>query len=133
VATKREYSEEQKAEVMAALLAGQSVREVARQYNIPRGTIATWSASIDRKISTDSDTKKEIGNLIVGYLAESLNTLRIQVRAFADEEWLHKQPASEVAVLHGVIADKAIRLLEALAGDEPDDLATPTRPTDAGP
>ncbi len=59
--------------------------------------------------------KKEIGELILGYLAVSLSTLKKQAAFFADEKWLRKQDASSVAVLHGVLADKVIRLLEALA------------------
>jgi len=65
----------------------------------------------------------ELGELIVGYLRENLATLASQARDFRDTEWLKKQPASEAAVLHGVLTDKAIRLLEALAvepeGDRP--------------
>lgn len=44
-------------------------------------------------------------------------TLREQVKVFRDPNWLKQQSASEAAVLHGVIADKQIRLLEALADD----------------
>lgn len=38
----RDYSAELRAAVMAALLAGQSVSSVAREYNIPKGTVAGW-------------------------------------------------------------------------------------------
>ncbi len=36
------------------------------------------------------------------------------VEFFRDEDWLYKQDASELTVLHGVVSDKTIRLLEAL-------------------
>ena len=103
---------------MAALLAGQSVRETAKAYRIPHSTVAGWSATMNRKQATDPDTKKEIGGLILEYLREVLATLIAQQKVFRDETWLRKQPASEAAVLHGVLADKGIRLLEALAGDD---------------
>lgn len=116
---RQSYSEETKAAVMAAMLAGQSVSEVARAYNIPRGTVARWSQQVDRSgYETDRNTKKEIGDLILAYLKTTLQTLAAQQRVFADEKWLRQQPASELAVLHGVSADKAIRLLEALAESE---------------
>jgi transposase-like protein len=38
------YSEEIKAAVMAALLTGQSVSEVAKEYKIPEGTIYSWKS-----------------------------------------------------------------------------------------
>lgn len=121
---RRAYSDEQKAAVMAALLAGQSVREVAAAYRIPTSTVAGWSASMNRSHPTDPNTKKEIGALILEYLREVLTTLIAQQKVFRDEKWLQQQPASEAAVLHGVLADKGIRLLEALAGEE-DDEGTP--------
>lgn len=38
----RKYSEETKAAVLAALLEGQAVSQVAREYDIPRGTVKSW-------------------------------------------------------------------------------------------
>ena len=119
--SKRTYSDEQKAAVMAALLAGQSVREVAREYHIPHSTVAGWSAKMNRQQVADPATKKELGALILEYLHEVLGTLILQQTVFRDEGWLRKQQASELAVLHGVLTDKAIRLLEAFDGDEDED------------
>lgn len=115
---RRSYSEETKAAVMAALLEGQSLNYVAKEYNIPKSTVANWSAELNREGVVPNQKKEEIGNLLVSYIALSLKTLQRQVKKFADEKWLEKQSASEVAVLHGVIADKTIRLLEALSGPE---------------
>ena len=114
---RRSYSEETKAAVMAALLEGQSLNYVAKQYKIPKSTIANWSAELNRDGMVPDQKKEEIGDLLICYVALSLKTLQRQVKKFADEKWLEQQSASEVAVLHGVIADKTIRLLEALAGD----------------
>lgn len=117
---RRNHNDETKAAVMAALLTGQSVSEVAKQYKVPRGTVARWSSEVNKDTNeTFRNTKRErIGELIVSYLEEGLITLQEQVKVFRNEEWIKKQGASELAVLHGVIADKQIRLLEALAGDE---------------
>ena len=124
---RKEYDEQTKAAVMAALLTGQSISSVAKEYKIPEGTVKRWSASNRPAIEPDRTAKKEIGELIVGYVQDLLFTLRAQQAVFRDETWLRKQSASEVAVLHGVLADKGIRLLEALAGDpEPNTAGTPT-------
>lgn len=119
----RRYSEETKAAVMAALLEGQSVRKVAKDYSIPVGTVKGWSATMRADPPTGSaEKKREIGDLLLTYLRDSLQTLgEHQRRVFRNERWLDKQSASELAVLHGVIADKAIRLLEALGPPEDDD------------
>lgn len=111
------YSEEVKAQVMAALLAGQSVGQVCKAYNLPYKTVWSWK----KQTPGFSDPKREIiGELVIEYLHANLITLKAQAEFFRDTNWLKQQPASELAVLHGVCADKGIRLLEALAPqDEP--------------
>ena len=103
---------------MAALLAGQSVSAVASEYKVPRGTIARWRAAAADIIETERAQKStSIDELLRGYLEANLTALREQTKVFSDERWLKKQDASEVAVLHGVLADKAVRLLEAFGGE----------------
>lgn len=113
MAERTTYSEETKAAVMAALMAGQSVSEVARDYEIPKGTVSSWKKRL--KIADNATQKKEIGELLIDYLKTNLTTLKIQSEMFANVTWLKKQPAGELAVLHGVITDKTVRLLEALS------------------
>jgi len=124
---KREYSDDVRAQVMAALLAGQSIPAASQTYDVPEGTIKSWMSRAKQEITpvaTDATEKREqMGALILNYLAENLVTLKKQLKVFCDEEWLKKQSASELAVLHGVIADKSFRLLDALAerpGSTPD-------------
>lgn len=121
--TRQTYSEETKAAVLAALLTGQAVNEVAKAYKVPPATVRSWkSRQVQGGVANLATQKRDrIGELLVSYLESSISTLQIQVELFADETWLFKQPASEAAVLHGVIADKAIRLLEALSNDPDED------------
>ena len=113
------YSDEMKAGAMAALLAGQSVSKVAQEYSIPVGTVKGWRTKIGK---TDhlvpSQKEKAVGELLVDYVKQNLDTLRAQSEIFMDPEWIRDQPASEMAVLHGVLADKTIRILEALTPAE---------------
>lgn len=119
----RSYSDEKKAAVLAALLEGQAVSHVADQYDIPRSTVSTWKrrdlGNVGETVA--SQKKEELGDLLVEYLRESLKALRAQVAHFGDPAWLAKQSADELAVLHGVQTDKAIRLLEALSRGSADD------------
>lgn len=112
------YSEDTKAAAMASLLEGQSVSAVAKEYEIPVGTVKGWKSKVGGSGQVPTQKTEEIGELLVGYLQTNLHTLRAQSEFFADREWLSKQTASEVAVLHGVITDKSIRLLEAMGGSE---------------
>lgn len=112
------YSEDTKAAVMSALLTGQSVSSVATDYNIPVGTVKSWKSRQLKggQVATVATEKREqVGELLLGYLEENLKTLKVQAKIFRDENWLKKQHASDAAVLHGVLTDKAVRLLEAMS------------------
>jgi len=118
---RRVYSEETKAAVMAALLTGQSVSVIAEEYNIPADTIYCWKSrqkNGENLVTLASSKKELIGDLLMGYLEDELRAARARTKVFGDPEWIRRQGASEVAVLHGVSIDKAIRLLEAFAGDD---------------
>jgi len=117
------YDDETKAAVMASLLEGQAIRKVADEYDIPRSTVGNWARKAkEQGVQGVPDEKKsEIGELLTDYLAENLRALQKQAEQFGDEDWLREQDAAEVATLHGVMTDKAVRLLEALsANDRPD-------------
>jgi transposase-like protein len=109
------HDPELRQQVIAALLAGQGVREVARQYQLSPGLVHAWRQTLPQEQLERLRTEKAdlIGELLSGYLTEVVTTLRVQAEFFRDGKWLAAQPASEAAVLHGVLTDKAIRLLEA--------------------
>lgn len=115
----QKYDPEVKAAVMAAVLQGQSINSVAREYNIPPATVSSWNS---RGIANEAIQKKHnrIAGLLESYLETNLETLQVQAEFFKTKKWLEKQSASENAVLHGVMADKAIRLLEAFSDDDTD-------------
>lgn len=112
---------------MAALLAGQGVTEVAEAYHLNESTVRNWKkllpedglAEVSAKKSADLEAK------IFGYLGANFTALQAQARVAGDEAYLRKCPAQQLAVLHGVMADKAVRLLEALSGN-------PEEPGDSG-
>ena len=118
---RREYDEATKAAVMAALLTGQSVTEIAEKYNINPATIRSWKSrqqNGETVATVATEKKAQIGDLLLAYLNTMLVTLEVQARHFGNEEWLTKQTADQLAVLHGVSVDKAVRLLEALSNAE---------------
>lgn len=114
------YSAETKAAVLAALLAGQATETIARDYNLPEGTVKGWKSKMrkgETPVTTTPAQKADVGELLLEFLREGLATLKHQqTTLFRDSVWLREQSASEMAVLHGVIADKCVRLLEAMSG-----------------
>lgn len=116
-----DYSEQIKAQALAALLAGQTPSEVSRLYNIPVGTLRSWKSRQQHGEGVAfvaTEKRERIGELLLEYLEMNLETLKLQQVVFRDKDWLLKQSASEIAVLHGVSFDKAVRLLEGLAENE---------------
>lgn len=112
------HSDETKAAVMAALLAGQSANSVAKEYQLPKSTVSRIRAQMGDLEPVGTQKQNRIGELLGEYVECNLITLKAQSEHFRDKTWLGRQPASELAVLHGVLADKTIRILEAAeAGD----------------
>lgn len=120
------HSDDVRAQVMAALLSGQAMSFVAEAFAIPIQTVSRWARS---EGLGGRENKNDIGDLIRAYLDENLETLRAQAEFARDPDWLRGQPASEFAVLHGVLADKAIRILE--AAERANAVNTPDAPEDA--
>jgi transposase-like protein len=100
---------------MAALLAGQGTTAVAEQYNLPLATVSRWRKEA-RHLAGKSD---DIGALVRDYLRANLTALKAQAAVFSDPTWLKQQGASEAGVLHGIMMDKAIRLLDAMEPEDP--------------
>lgn len=107
---------ELEAAVMAALLAGQGVMEVAEQFNVSQATVSRLKARLSDETLDEIESKKrtDFGELLARYLRETIITLSAQARFFRNETWLKQQSAADLAMLHGVTCDKAIRLLEAI-------------------
>lgn len=114
MAERREYDDATKAAVMAALLEGQSINYCVKTYKIPFGTVASWSRNLPRPHKLSNEKRERIGELIIDNVEAEFQTMIAMQNVFTDKEWLKKQSASELAVLYGVIKDKAIRVLEAL-------------------
>lgn len=116
----REYSPEVKAQVMAALMAGQSASSIAKEFGIPRGTVAAWqNRKVDpvvASVATDAAQKRqqEINDLILDLVVAQLKSQIAMANHFGDKNWLDKQDAAAIAMTYGVENDKVFRLLQAL-------------------
>lgn len=123
MAAKRSYSEEFKAAVLAdVLLIGPGA--TAAKHGIPRSTLSEWQKTYN--IVHDPQSKKaRVLDLAVTYLEANLQALTAQAYVASQPEYIERQPAEGLAILHGVMADKSVRLLEAIARHQPSDHALP--------
>lgn len=112
-----------KAQVMGALLAGQGVAEVAKQFGLDKSVVSRWSKKIPLQKLQQIATQKQqnFEELILEYVGSAVRALQAQVEEASRPEYIKKQSASELATLHGIVADKLFRILSALepVQDEP--------------
>ena len=113
-------SDDIKAAVMAALLAGQSVSAVAKRYNLPKGTVSTWKI---RGVGLKNETQKsDIGKMLMDVLAVNISAEKSLLEKFQDVNWQDKQDASSLGVLYGIVKDKQLRMFDAFnAASEKED------------
>ncbi len=109
------YTRQQKAEAIAAFFTGESITSVAARMGVPFSTAAGWKNSANTAADVIGEQQKdELGELVTEYVREGLSTLRLQAREFSQHGWLERQNAADVAILHGVLADKITRVLSAI-------------------
>lgn len=108
------HDDSTKAAVMASLMQGQGVNEVARQYSLSSSVVTRWKAELGDKLEQVGAQKtRDFGDMLGNYLEQLLITVTAQQEHFRDVTWLKRQPAADLAVLHGVLVDKGVRLFEA--------------------
>lgn len=118
---RRTYSEDVRAAAMAALLAGQAVSKVAKEYDIPAGTLKSWKQRMGGP-AVATEKKEAIGDLLMDLLEQNVRSLIAISEVTSDHGYLKEQSGAELATLFGVKHDKAIRMIEALnrsSGDAP--------------
>jgi transposase-like protein len=114
----RIYNEELKSAALAdVVLLGSSA--TASKYGIPRSTLMTWQQQFNI-VHNPALKRDHIGALVAAYLEANLQALTSQAYVVSQPEYIERQPAEGVAILHGVMADKSIRLLEAISRSQPD-------------
>lgn len=126
-----------RAAVLASLLTGESVSAVARAHGVGKATVSRWrdeagfvpdaerSGTEKKGLLLAPSERRDLGERVGDYLDDILVTLRAQAIHGRDPVWLQAQGADALAIFHGVLADKAIRLLGALQSDEPLPLEPP--------
>lgn len=100
---------------MAALLEGQSVTAIAAAFKLPKSTVSGIKRDMDPSdlAQIEPEKRARLGDLIERHLTSSLEACEAIAEHATDGRWLAKQSASELAVLYGVMTDKAVRIIEA--------------------
>ena len=107
-----------RAAVMAAFVAGMSNTEISKKYHVPRTTIIGWREQLPAHVNEQIDEvrhKKQVDfDALFSELAEAnLQALISIAKVAADPAYLRTQTGHDIAVLSGVIADKTFYVFEA--------------------
>lgn len=120
MSTRANHSPDIRAAAVAALLAGQSVSAVAKEYKLPKGTVSSWKKRTQVDLSaTQKEDGKSIGELLVDLLTANLRGLISASSILQDREWVKQQGAAELGTFIGITHDKVIRMLEAMDRSAP--------------
>jgi hypothetical protein len=102
--------------VCGALLAGLSVSDVARKYNLPKSTVCRFRASLGSELEqVGTDMRRDMEQLLLSHTEENLQALSKMAQHAHDRGWLMKQNAVGVAKFYGVVATYTLRLLESVS------------------
>lgn len=101
------------AQVLAEMVAGATVAEVSEKYAIPQQTISGWKALLPPELGETRTKRETVEELLSVYLEKILRANIAQLDVFANADWIQRQRASDLAILQGVLFDKAIRIFDA--------------------
>lgn len=108
------YPPETRASVVAEILSGHPINEVAKRWNIPQQTAQGWWA-IDRPTeSTNARTRERMVEHLYDTAFDSLEGVRASARLLQDTSWTRTQSAADIAALVAVLSDRTIRMLGGL-------------------
>lgn len=111
----KQHSENVKLEAIGLYMQGHSYTFVANKLGISVGTAKTWKHNIMPSITAEmrKDWAEQIEYNLYRTIIMAQHAMMEQLEVMSDSEWIRKQTASDLAVLHGVTHDKVVRLLEA--------------------
>lgn len=110
------YTPEQKARAIAAFLGGLSLSAISREQDIPKGTLAKWTAKVPAEGETIGTQKKRtIAEQLMELVETEIESLRQISVVTRDPQWLKNQSAGDLAIFNGVKHDKLYRILEAFS------------------
>jgi hypothetical protein len=114
------HSDDIRAEVIAALLAGEGVNDVARRMQLPKQTVSRIRNDVMPEQLGQVGTEKavQMESMIVDYLGSNVKAMKAICEVASDATYLKKQSADALAQLHAELATRAFRLLEAESIDE---------------
>jgi hypothetical protein len=99
------HPQELRAQVVAAVLAGTTIMQAARQYGLSKQTISDW-LQVDDVRTLRTQKIDDLQTLIERYLEVGFRAMITQAEVLGDPEYCRRQEADKLAIAHGVLGDK---------------------------
>ena len=114
---RRSYTPEQKAEILAKLASGSTVRDTARDLGIPQGTVGNVQNARSTMMNVQ-EYKEEIARRVLNYANGCFDTLDTQVRILGDRTYIeaHGSDVFAVSQSHRIVGEQLARFLAAVYG-----------------
>jgi len=127
---------ELRAQVVAAVLAGMSVMQAAKEFHLDHGLVSRWVANPVQPLAREKSQPDS--ELIMTYFRSALRAMIVQAEVFADDEYCRRQDADKLAIAHGVLGTKLAGVSETaqalgLIGPPVEDQRELAEPADAPP
>ncbi|MBA2703125.1 MAG: helix-turn-helix domain-containing protein [Blastocatellia bacterium] len=115
------HAREVKAQVIAALIAGETTTAVAAKHNLPRKSVSNWKAALtpEQLAEVSRNTGGRLDELVCDHVATVLESLSAQAKAAGDPEYLRKQSAGDLARLHGTMFENTFSMFSMLGKFRP--------------
>lgn len=108
----RQYSDELKAEILAAVATGAPIKVLARQYDMPEATIRYWRDMAQAQPLLAPEKQHDVDLLYTDFVSEALVALRTAARVGQDEVWI-RSLGRDAYLWVGTLADKVLAALAA--------------------
>ena len=112
----RKLTNEQRSNVIALLLTGESIKFTAERAGVSQGAVKNIKASPDfvQLCLLKRESEPSLHELVTEHLTTSFEAANALARRICDdEEWFGRQSAYDIAMLYGTLSDKAIRIYDA--------------------
>ena len=113
------YTDEQKSEALARVLAGEAVSHVAAAMGIGRTNIHKWLER-DREtvnaVVTAVTTTPALKDLMIGLWAESMMMLTDHIRMYREPSWYRSQKTSALLETDRTVGSRLTALIDRLPG-----------------
>jgi transposase-like protein len=105
---------ELRAQVLAAIIAGATINEASRRFDLDTGLVSRWAsadAAVAATRAAHARTPEALEAMLFDLVAEHVTTIRAQLQAAASSAYVQGQTAGDLAALLGAERDTLIRLL----------------------